>query len=284
MKDTIFGQNHSINCRGNLLTLDKPRVMGILNITPDSFYDGDVNYKIDAALATANTYLTEGASIIDIGGYSSRPGATDISEQEEMDRVIPIIEALTKQNQDIVISIDTFRSNVARSAINAGASIVNDISGGNGDAAMFDFIKSSNSPYIMMHMQGTPQNMQQNPTYDNLLIDMGMYFAEKIEELKLAGVCDIIIDPGFGFGKTMEHNYRILQNLQHFHQFDLPILTGLSRKSMLYKPLNIDAKSALNATTAAHMIALQKGSKLLRVHDVKEAMEAIEIYELVQGS
>jgi len=268
-----------INCKGHLIDLTSPRIMGILNVTPDSFYDGGV-YKSDVAiLQQVEKMLSEGATFIDVGAYSSRPNAEHISETKELSRLLPIIQLLVKEFPSIILSIDTFRSKVAHEAIEAGGSLINDISGGNLDKNMFATIAKLQVPYIMMHMVGTPQNMQSNVTYDDLLKDIILYFSKKIFELRQLGVNDLIIDPGFGFSKTLDQNFELLQKMQLLSTFKLPILAGLSRKSMLYKLLNTSADKALNASTAANMIALNQGAAVLRVHDVKEAKEAIMIYE-----
>ena len=268
-----------INCKGHLIDLTSPRIMGILNVTPDSFYDGGV-YKSDVAiLQQVEKMLSEGATFIDVGAYSSRPNAEHISETKELSRLLPIIQLLVKEFPSIILSIDTFRSKVAHEAIEAGGSLINDISGGNLDKNMFATIAKLQVPYIMMHMVGTPQNMQSNVTYDDLLKDIILYFSKKIFELRQLGVNDLIIDPGFGFSKTLDQNFELLQKMQLLSTFKLPILAGLSRKSMLYKLLNTSADKALNASTAANMIALNQGAAILRVHDVKEAKEAIMIYE-----
>ena len=267
----------SINFKGNLIDLSTPKVMGILNITPDSFYDGG-SYTSDKDILTkTEKMLSEGATFIDVGGYSSRPGAKHISEDEELQRVIPVTELLVKEFPEILISIDTFRSNVALQSINTGACMVNDISAGSMDKNMFQTVAILQVPYILMHMKGTPQNMQQHPTYEDVTHEVIYFFSKKLAELKALGINDLIIDVGFGFGKTMEHNYTLLKNLQLFKNLDVPILTGVSRKSMLWKLLGITAKEALNATTAANTIALLNGTNILRVHDVKEAMEAVKI-------
>lgn len=268
-----------INCKGTLIDLTRPKVMGILNITPDSFYDGG-RYNSEAEiLSRVDTMLSEGATFIDIGAYSSRPNADHISENEEISRLIPIVELLVKNFPDIILSIDTFRNQVAKEAILAGGSLINDISAGGLDDQMFKTIAELQVPYILMHMQGNPQTMQSNTDYEDLLKDMIHYFSEKLVQLRQLGVNDLIIDPGFGFSKTLEQNFELLQKLGLLKTFKLPLLAGLSRKSMLYKTLNIDAENALNATTAAHMIALTNGAQILRVHDVKEAQEAILIFE-----
>ena len=268
-----------INCKGHLIDLTTPRIMGILNVTPDSFYDGGV-YKSDLdILQQVEKMLSEGATFIDVGAYSSRPNAEHISETEELSRLLPIIQVLVKEFPSIILSIDTFRSKIAHEAIEVGASLINDISGGNLDDNMFSTIAKLQVPYIMMHMVGTPQNMQSNVTYDDLLKDIILYFSKKIFKLRQIGVNDLIIDPGFGFSKTLDQNFELLQKMQLLNTFKLPILAGLSRKSMLYKLLNTSVDKALNATTAANMIALNQGAGILRVHDVKEAKEAIMIYE-----
>lgn len=271
-----------INCKGHLIDLSKPKVMGILNVTPDSFYDGG-KYRSDSDfLNQVEKMLSEGATFIDIGAYSSRPKAENISEKEELSRLIPIIQKLIEEFPEIILSVDTFRSRIAKEAIGVGASLINDISGGNLDQAMFETISKLQVPYILMHMVGTPQNMHKNVNYDDLVKDIIHYFSKKIFKLRQLGVNDLIIDPGFGFSKTLDQNYELLQKMELFDTFKLPILAGLSRKSMLYKLFDTNAKNALNATTVANTIALSKGAALLRVHDVKEAMEAIMIFEKLQ--
>ena len=251
--------------------------MGILNITPDSFYDGG-KYKNEAdILFQTEKMLTEGATFIDVGAYSSRPGAAHISEKEELKRILPVIDLLVKYFPEIIISVDTFRSEIAKKTIENGAAIINDISGGKMDEKMFQTVAELQVPYILMHMLGTPQNMQQNPVYEDVTKDIIRFFSEQIFKLHQLKMNDIIIDMGFGFGKTLQHNYEILSNLALFKNLDAPILIGVSRKSMLYKPLDITANEALNATTAANTIALLNGANILRVHDVKEAVEAIKI-------
>ncbi|CAL2057300.1 dihydropteroate synthase [Tenacibaculum sp. 190524A05c] len=272
----------TINCKGTLIDLSTPKVMGILNITPDSFYDGG-KYKNEKDILTqVEKMLSEGATFIDIGAYSSRPGAAHISEQEELKRIVPIVELLITHFPEIIISIDTFRSKVAKETIASGAALINDISGGNMDDNMFTTVAELQVPYILMHMQGTPQNMQRNPNYKNITADLISFFAEKLFELHQLKVNDVIIDVGFGFGKTIEHNYELLKQLDLFKNLEAPILTGVSRKSMLYKLLDITPKEALNATTAANTIALLNGTQILRVHDVKEAVEAVRITEMVK--
>lgn len=255
--------------------------MGILNITPDSFFDGG-KYKDEESIITqVKKMLDNGATFIDVGAYSSRPGAVHISEEVELNRILPIIELLVSTFPEILISVDTFRSNVAKKCIQLGACMINDISGGNSDSEMYKIVSELDVPYIMMHMQGTPQNMQNNPSYKNITQEIILDFSRKLVELKKMGCKDIIVDVGFGFGKTIEHNYELLKNLELFQQLDCPILTGVSRKSMLYKLLNTTPEYALNATSIANTIALQKGSSILRVHDVKEAIEAIKITQFL---
>ncbi|NVJ88311.1 MAG: dihydropteroate synthase [Flavobacteriaceae bacterium] len=271
----------TINCKGSLIDISSPKVMGILNITPDSFYDGG-KYSSDFDIINqTEKMLLEGATFIDVGAYSSRPGAQHISEDEELNRILPIIDLLVKEFSEIIISVDTFSSKVAKETIKAGAAIINDISGGNLDDNMFKTIAELQVPYILMHMLGTPQNMQLNPNYENIIQEITKYFAEKLYKLHQLNVNDVIIDMGFGFGKTATHNFEILKNLPYFKNLDSPILVGISRKSMLYKTLNITPKEALNATTSANTIALLNGANILRVHDVKEAIEAIKIVEQI---
>lgn len=267
----------TINCKGTLIDLSTPKVMGILNLTPDSFYDGGKYQNEKEVLAQTEKMLQEGATFIDVGAYSSRPGAKHITEDEELARIVPIIKLLVSTFPDIILSVDTFRSNVAIACIEQGAAIINDISAGEMDENMFATAAALGVPYIMMHMQGTPQNMQQNPVYRNITEEVIFYFSNKIAQARSFGINDIILDPGFGFGKTIEHNYRLLSEQELLKNIELPLLIGLSRKSMIYKTLNITAQEALNGTTALHMISLQKGANILRVHDVKEAMQCIEL-------
>lgn len=269
-----------INVNGSLLDLSTPCVMGILNVTPDSFYAGS-RMQTEAEIATrARQILDEGAGIIDIGAYSSRPNAENVSAQEEMERLRMGLEVLRKEAPAAVISVDTFRADVARMCVEEyGIAIINDIAAGEMDADMFGTVARLNVPYIMMHMQGTPQNMQQQPHYDNLLKEIFMYFARKVQQLRDLGVNDIILDPGFGFGKTVEHNYELLSHLEEFRMFQLPLLAGVSRKSMIYRLLGITPQEALNGTTALNAICLLKGANILRVHDVREAVETVKIVE-----
>jgi dihydropteroate synthase len=273
----FFEPKKSLNIKGKLIDLSRPKVMGILNITPDSFYSNSRTKSIDEALTKAAQFLNEGATFIDIGGYSSRPGAKDISTSEEVDRLVPVVESLVKAFPEAVISIDTFRAKVAAETISAGAHIINDIAAGDMDKQMFETVAKLQVPYMMMHMKGTPQNMQQNPVYDNVLLEVIDYLAKKVAALKALHVHDIIIDPGFGFGKTIEHNYELLNQMEAFKIFKLPILVGFSRKGMIYKTLGTSAAEALNGTSVLNTIALQKGAGILRVHDVKEAVECVRL-------
>ncbi|WP_298264960.1 dihydropteroate synthase [uncultured Lutibacter sp.] len=273
----------SINCNGKLIDVSSPKVMGILNITPDSFFDGGKYNNPQSIVKQVDKMLSEGATFIDVGAYSSRPGAKHISEKEEKERILPVIKLLAKEFPQILMSIDTFRSEIAEACINEGACIINDISAGNMDENMFTTVAKLNVPYIIMHMKGTPQNMQKNCTYNHVVNDVIFYFSKKINELRLLGVNDIITDVGFGFSKKLEHNYKLLKHLELFKSLEVPTLAGLSRKSMLFKPLEITQKEALNATTTANTIALLNGANILRVHDVKEAVEAIKIVELLKN-
>lgn len=269
----------TINCKGNLIDLSIPRVMGVLNITPDSFFDGG-KYKDEKSMLTqVEKMLKEGATFIDVGAYSSRPGAAHVTEAEELRRILPVVDVLLKEFPESILSIDTFRSSVAKETVQLGAAIINDISGGNMDSNMFATVAEVQVPYILMHMLGTPQNMQQNPVYKNVTQEIISFFADKIFKLHQLKVNDVLIDVGFGFGKTIAHNFEILKNLALFKSLEAPILAGVSRKSMLYKTLGISANEALNATTSANTIALLNGANILRVHDVKEAAEAIKIVQ-----
>lgn len=279
----FFEPKQSLNIKGKLIDLSTPKVMGILNITPDSFYSNSRTKTIDEALSKTDQFLKEGATFIDIGGYSSRPGAKDISTDEEIDRLVPVVESLTAAFPEAVISIDTFRAKVAEETISAGAHIINDIASGDMDDKMFETVARLQVPYMIMHMQGTPQNMQQNPVYNNVLLEVIAYLAKKIAALKALHVHDVIIDPGFGFGKTTAHNYELLNQMEAFKIFKLPILVGFSRKGMIYKTLGNTAAEALNGTTVLNTIALQKGAGILRVHDVKEAVECVRLVGMLDG-
>ena len=271
--------NMTINCKGKLIDLSSPKVMGILNITPDSFYDGGKHTNDTAILKHVELMLNEGATFIDIGAYSSRPGAAHVSEKEELNRVLPILDLVLKSFPETLISIDTFRSNIAKQTIEAGAALINDISAGKLGENMLPTVAALHVPYIMMHMKSTPQTMQQNTQYENLVKEVLFYFSERIALAKSLGIVDLIIDPGFGFAKTLEQNYELLNNLELFKMIETPVLVGVSRKSMIYKKLETTANEALNGTTVLNTVALQKGASILRVHDVKEAMETIKLVE-----
>jgi dihydropteroate synthase len=273
-KDLMNG----INCKGKLLSLDKPVVMGIINATPDSFYEGHLKLNIDEITALAGKMIQDGAAILDIGGLSTRPGSNPVSVQEETDRVLPVIEAIHKVYPQIILSIDTYNSQVAKAAVDAGASIINDISGGNLDKDMLSTVATLQVPYICMHMQGTPATMQQAPVYNHLVKEVLDFFIAKIDACNESGIKDLIIDPGFGFGKTIEHNFQLLKDLAVLTITNKPILAGLSRKSTVYKTLGITASDALNGTTVLNTMALLNGASILRVHDVKEANEAVKLF------
>jgi dihydropteroate synthase len=272
----------TLNCNGQLIDLNTPKVMGILNVTPDSFYDGGRFKDEKSMLIQVEKLLKEGATFIDIGAYSSRPGADFVSEDEELKRLIPIVTLVHNTFPQCPISIDSFRSRVIKAAVEAGAAMTNDISGGQLDPLMFETVGILGIPYIMMHMRGTPQNMQKMTDYSDVTKDVFTYFSERIQLAKIHHIKDIIIDLGFGFSKTKAQNFELLAMLDYYTHLHLPILAGVSRKSMIYKTLNTTADKALNGTTALHMVALQKGAKLLRVHDVKEAMECIQLHEALQ--
>ncbi|HKL89947.1 MAG TPA: dihydropteroate synthase [Allomuricauda sp.] len=274
----------TINCKGELVDLTSPKVMGILNLTPDSFFDGG-KYKDESSILTQVEYmLDQGAAFIDMGAYSSRPGADHVPEDEELQRMIPVIDLILKNFPDTLISVDTFRSKVAAESIEHGAAIINDIAAGNLDKNMFATIAKHQVPYIMMHMKGTPQSMQKEATYDNLINDLRFYFSEKIQEATSKKINDVIIDPGFGFAKTTAQNYTLLHHLDMFQTLGLPILIGLSRKSMVYKILESSPQEALNGTTALHTVALLKGANIIRAHDVKEASECVKLVEALKAN
>jgi len=273
----------TLNCKGKLLALDRPLVMGIINITPDSFYEGSRFVGKDEILKQTEKMIREGADILDVGGQSTRPGSEQILADEELKRVIGNIEAIHKNFPEVIISIDTYYSRVAYEAVNAGAGIVNDISAGNMDQGMLTTVAGLKVPYVAMHMKGTPQTMQKDPTYENVALDVLDYFITKKDECKKAGIHDMIIDPGFGFGKTIAHNFELLKSLPVFKMLDVPILIGLSRKSTVYKTLGITAEEALNGTTVLNTIAIMNGANIIRVHDVKEAKEAVKLWSMVNG-
>jgi dihydropteroate synthase len=271
-----------LNINGGVFDLSSPKIMGVLNVTPDSFYDGGVFSNEKKILAQVEKMILDGADIIDIGGFSSKPGAKTISLKEEEKRVIPIIKLINKTFNKIIISVDTFRSEIAEKSLNEGASIINDISGGDLDKNIYQISYKYKAPYIMMHMNGVPSNMQNNPKYENINHDIIKDFTSKIDSAEKKGVCDIIIDPGFGFGKTIQHNYQILNNLKLYTVLKKPILVGISRKSMIYKLLKTDPSKALNGTTSLNTIALINGANILRVHDVNEAKEVIKLYSFLK--
>ncbi len=274
-----------INVNGSLLDLSQPRVMGILNVTPDSFYAGSRTQTEAEIVRRVRQIVSEGAAIIDIGAYSSRSNADNVSSREEMERLRMGLKILFEIQPDAVVSVDTFRADVARMCVEEyGVAIINDIAAGEMDTDMFHTVAALNVPYIMMHMQGTPQSMQQHPHYDNLLKEVFLYFARKVQQLRDLGVKDIILDPGFGFGKTMEHNYELLSHLEEFRIFELPLLVGVSRKSMIYRLLDITPQEALNGTTVLDTICLLKGADILRVHDVKEAVETVRIVQAMRNN
>ena len=274
-----------INVNGSLLDLSQPRVMGILNVTPDSFYAGSRTQTEAEIVRRVKQIVSEGAAIIDIGAYSSRANADNVSAREEMERLRMGLKILFEIQPDAVVSVDTFRADVARMCVEEyGVAIINDIAAGEMDANMFHTVAALNVPYIMMHMQGTPQSMQQHPHYDNLLKEVFLYFARKVQQLRDLGVKDNILDPGFGFGKTMEHNYELLSHLEEFRIFELPLLVGVSRKSMIYRLLDITPQEALNGTTVLDTICLLKGADILRVHDVKEAVETVRIVQAMRNN
>jgi dihydropteroate synthase len=277
MQSKLFSVNKTLNVQGRVIDLSVPRVMGILNVTPDSFFDGSRYQSPKLILNQAEKMLVEGADFIDVGGYSSRPGATDISIDEEMQRVIPAIELISRQFPQAIISIDTFRSYVAKRAVDAGASLVNDISAGELDIEMVPSVAAMKVPFLAMHMKGNPQTMKQHAHYQDLLHEVVAYFHEKIGRFHQAGIKDVLIDPGFGFAKTIEQNFELLNHLDHLLIFGKPLVVGFSRKSMIWRTLDTTAEHALNGTTALHSIALIKGAGILRVHDVKEAVEVIKL-------
>lgn len=268
--------------KNKTLQLDSPQVMGILNLTEDSFFAGSRVHEKTALLERAGQMIQEGAAILDLGACSTRPGAEPVSEETELKRLIPAIESTRKAHPSIILSADTFRSQVARRALEAGADIINDISAGSMDPELIPTIAGLKAPYILMHMKGTPADMQKDPSYNDVLQEVEDFFISKIAELQNSGIGQVILDPGFGFGKTLEHNYALLRHLDRFTRLGKPVLAGISRKSMIQKVTGTDAKGALNGSTAAHMIALQNGASILRVHDVKEAAEAVKIFNFTR--
>ena len=273
----------TINCKGQLIDLSKPKVMGILNVTPNSFFDGGKYKNADEIVAQVQKMLSEGATFIDIGAYSSKPNAEFVSVEEEIARIVPIVELLVQQFPNILISIDTFRSEVAEACILKGAALINDISAGKLDDLMLGVVAKYKVPYIMMHMRGTPQTMQTLTEYEDLIKEMLLYFSERIAAARSLGINDLIVDPGFGFAKTLEQNYEVLQKMELFQQLELPILSGISRKSMIYKVLNTNASESLNGTTTLNTISLVRGASILRVHDVKEAVECVTLFNAMNS-
>lgn len=283
-KDTVFRKKATINVRGRLMDLSTPQVMGIINLTPDSFFADSRKPAIADALQQAGQMLADGAAMLDLGAYSSRPGATDISVQEETDRLLPVVEAIVAQYPDAVLSIDTFRAPVTEAAIKAGAHMINDIGGGELDADMFTTIARLQVPYILMHMKGTPQTMVKQAQYQDVFAEVFDHLVQRSELLRSMGVHDVILDPGFGFAKTAEQSYMLMNRLQEFERLQLPVLVGVSRKRMIYGLLDTTAAEALNGTTVLNTIAITKGANILRVHDVKEAVEAVKILEAMGKS
>lgn len=273
-----------LNCNGQLLSLDTAKVMGILNLTPDSFSDGGKYNQEKAALERVEEMLVQGADIIDIGGYSSRPGAAHVSEEEELERIYKITKSVLQHFPNVIISIDTFRAGIAKKVLDLGVGMINDISGGGFDADMMRVVSSYNVPFIIMHIKDTPQNMQISPFYENIIAELWGYLTEKISFAQVLGIKDIVIDLGFGFGKTLAHNYQLINHLSTFQLLDKPILVGISRKSMIYKPLALQANEILPYTTALHLKCLENGAKILRVHDVQEAKNIIKLFEIMKQS
>ncbi len=280
-KSNLFNTNKILRVGEQLIDLSGPRVMGIVNVTPDSFYDGGKYKSASAVLQQVEHMLEQGATFIDIGGYSTRPGADELTLDEEKKRVLPTIEQVSERFPDACLSIDTFNAPVARAAVEAGAHLVNDVSGGNLDEQMFKTVADLKVPYVLMHMRGTPQTMKTLTQYDNLVNDIAGELQQKISRLQALDVTDIIIDPGFGFAKTIDQNFELLRQLSLFQLLELPLLAGLSRKSMIYKRLKITSDEALNGTTALNMVALINGASILRVHDVREAMQTVELYKQI---
>lgn len=268
----------SINCKGKLITFETPKVMGILNITPNSFFDGGWHHSLEKIEQQTEKMLQEGAAIIDIGAYSTQPNAPFVSEEEELERIVPVVKHLVNKFPDIVLSVDTFRAEVAKQTLDLGAAMINDVSAGNLDDQMMPVVGSFKVPYIMMHMKGTPQNMQQFTNYDDVMHEMIYYFSDKMAQAQQHGIIDVIVDPGFGFSKTLDQNYEVLNKLHLLQNLKVPVLSALSRKSMIYKFFETTPQEALNGTSVLNTISLIKGANLLRVHDVKEAVECVKLY------
>lgn len=268
----------SINCKGKLITFETPKVMGILNITPNSFFDGGWHHSLEKIEQQTEKMLQEGAAIIDIGAYSTQPNAPFVSEEEELERIVPVVKHLVNKFPDIVLSVDTFRSEVAKQTLDLGAAMINDVSAGNLDDQMMQVVGIFKVPYIMMHMKGTPQNMQQFTNYDDVMHEMIYYFSDKMAQAQQHGIIDVIVDPGFGFSKTLDQNYEVLNKLDLLQNLNVPVLSALSRKSMIYKFFETTPQEALNGTSVLNTISLIKGANLLRVHDVREAVECVKLY------
>lgn len=283
-KDTFFHTKATLNARGKLIDLSVPKVMGIINLTPDSFYAGSRKPAVDEALTRAEKMLAEGVDFLDLGAYSSRPNADDISAQEETDRLLPVVEAIVQKFPEAVLSIDTFRSKVAEAAVHAGAHIINDISGGQLDEAMFEIVAKLKVPYILMHMKGNPKTMNQLAVYEDVFGEVYDYFADKYQQLKKLGATDVVLDPGFGFAKTHPQGYTLLNRLEEFHALQLPLLVGVSRKRMIYAQLDTTAEEALNGTTVLNTVAITKGASILRVHDVTPAIQAVKLLQCLRNN
>ncbi|MBV2247839.1 MAG: dihydropteroate synthase [Lentimicrobium sp.] len=282
-KSSDFSQTALLRCGSKLVDLDNPLIMGILNFTPDSFYDGGSSFTVDEAVKKAGKMMDEGATFIDIGAVSTRPGSKTPACDEEINRLLPVLKAIIHLFPEAVVSVDTYRAEVARIALHEGAHMINDISGGQADAGMLQLMAHSEAAYVMMHMQGTPETMQKNPHYENIVEEIAHFFTAQLRHLKLSGKKNIVLDPGFGFGKNLNHNYTLLNHLHYFRaMFDFPLLAGISRKSMIYKPLEVTPAEALNGTTVANTIALLQGANILRVHDVKPAIEAVKLVKLMR--
>jgi len=284
VQNTAFSTNKTLNIRGEFVDLSEPRIMGILNVTPDSFYDGGRYTSDQASLTQAEKMCRDGATFIDVGGYSSRPGAEDVPEREELARVIAVVESIARNFPSVYISVDTFRSTVARAAVEHGAGLINDISGGTLDAKMFETAAALSVPYVLMHMKGTPKTMSSQASYEDVAKELLQYFAERVHQLTEKGIHDVIIDPGFGFAKTPAHNFELLSNLTLLRMAGRPIMVGISRKSLIWKTLKIEPEDALNGTTALNTVALLNGADILRVHDVKEAREVIQLVKAVKAA
>jgi dihydropteroate synthase len=279
-KSKPFSGNKTLKCGNNMLNVDKPLVMGILNLTPDSFFDGGRYASMNACISHTDKMIEDGASIIDLGAVSTRPGADYVSEEQEIARLLPTLTLLTRKYPKTVFSVDTYRSKVAKLAAEAGAGIINDISGGSMDSCLIETVAKTGLPYILMHMQGTPPDMQKNPVYENVTKEVCNFFEDKLVSMHEYGIQQVILDPGFGFGKSIEHNYELLRELSVFKQFNSPLLVGISRKSMIYKLLKISSEEAITSTSALHLVAVLNGADILRVHDVKEAVQVVKLAEM----